>query len=1313
MNPDPSLHIENLKQLIEKLRETVSSFVERETALEREHNLQLHRERESWEQQVESRRAQLENALEKADEADTERRDGFSERMKRRREWIDRAHLSAKNHAARALAQREGHRVYQMQMSMIQKKRDLAGTRDRIHQEREVQLAELAQDRESIAKLRKAAGRAVRGYGSFRRTLATSSTTPPEESVTVSAYGLLNRAREERAAAGEILKQFRRLALPRMFASLPVSLAVILIALVAGGLAFGLPAAGFEKSVAYGIGGTVGIAGILLIIILYFGGKSQGTELVSQLAASLQSSREALERSEKQATADFEAKLAKLEGDAEETTSKFDEARKQSPEQIATARVEHEKKLEIQHARLKAKFDAVKISREATLEASSQSNSLRLKTDAEAGIAELNTAHEVAETKLKHAYEFRWEELETEWRAAIAPIYAQIDQVRETAASLFPDWDREFLDRWQAPKDFAHAAQFGHLEVEVAKLAGDLPKSDRLSLPGPANFALPVSLLMPERGSVLFESDGGGRETMIASLNQLILRLLSVAPAAKLSFTILDPVGLGEGFSGLMHLADYDESLINSRIWTQSQQIEARLGDLNDHIEKVIQMYLRNEFASITEYNRQAGKIAEKYHFVVIADFPANFSELAAKRLTSIAASGARCGVYLLMHWDRKKTAPQDFDPEQVRNHALRIVGKKGGKLLIDDEPIPGAEFSLDRLSTDEALINDFIHKFGAATRDADRVEVPFSDIAPTDDEMWSVETTKELRVPIGRTGATKRQYLAIGRDTKQHALIAGKTGSGKSTLFHVMITNLSLWCSPDEVEFYLVDFKKGVEFKSYANARLPHARVIAIESDREFGLSVLQRLDEELKRRGDLFRKLGVQDLPGYEKAGGTETIPRTLLLIDEFQEFFVEDDRIAQNANVLLDRIVRQGRAFGIHVILGSQTLGGAYTLARTTLGQMVIRIALQCNEADAYLIMDDTNPAPRLLTRPGEGIYNDQAGMVEGNNPFQVVWLSEEERDGYLRKVSEKAAASDREYAAPIVFEGNAPAEIRENVPLRKTLAAFPAEKLPTEAHLWLGAPNAIKGPTQAVFQRQSGNHLLIIGQRDEASLTMLTVGMTALSAQFPREGVRFVLLDSSAPETPEREHLEMVAECLPQSVSVVRGSDIDTAMNELGAELSARQGDESASAKAPSVFVLVNGLQRLKKLRYEEDFSFSLDDDAGGDNPGTVLNNLITEGPAVGMHVIATCDTYNNLNRALSRKALSEFEMRVLFQMSANDSASLIDTPKASGLGLHRALFYNEQEGYLETFRPYAQPDDAWFEGAFGPTKGKFLIAQEGE
>src|SRR5206468_5515318 len=106
------------------------------------------------------------------------------------------------------------------------------------------------------------------------------------------------------------------------------------------------------------------------------------------------------------------------------------------------------------------------------------------------------------------------------------------------------------------------------------------------------------------------------------------------------------------------------------------------------------------------------------------------------------------------------------------------------------------------------------------------------------------------------------------GKGTSQHALVAGKTGSGKSTLLHALITNLALHYGPDEVEVYLVDFKKGVEFKTYAVHELPHARVVAIESEREFGLSVLQRLDAELKYRGERFRQTGVTDLASYREA-------------------------------------------------------------------------------------------------------------------------------------------------------------------------------------------------------------------------------------------------------------------------------------------------------------------------------------------------------------------------------------------------------------------------------------------------------------
>src|SRR5207244_2262825 len=172
-------------------------------------------------------------------------------------------------------------------------------------------------------------------------------------------------------------------------------------------------------------------------------------------------------------------------------------------------------------------------------------------------------------------------------------------------------------------------------------------------------------------------------------------------------------------------------------------------------------------------------------------------------------------------------------------------------------------------------------------------------------------------------------------------------------------------------------------------------------------GLSVLQRLDAELKRRGDMFRTAGVQDIGGFrDKNQASPALPRILLIVDEFQEFFVEDDKLSQEAALLLDRLVRQGRAFGLHVLLGSQTLGGAYSLARSTIDQMAVRIALQCSEADANLILAKDNNAARLLSRPGEAIYNDANGLVEGNDIFQVVWLPEERREVYLGQLQGRA-------------------------------------------------------------------------------------------------------------------------------------------------------------------------------------------------------------------------------------------------------------------------------------------------------------------
>ncbi len=1139
----------------------------------------------------------------------------------------------------------------------------------------------------NLLSLEKRAKAAFRGYFGLRMMLGRKKPMAftADSSLTEIEKGVSSRLE---VAEGQLF-EFQNLAVPAFFSNAPLVVFFVLAAAVGGG-AFALMG---KSPTTLAVAGGAGVV-FVVVWIVHAAGLGKGKAMARAIARALVESRQMIqgalavgpamaakreevrkeiERAYERARAEIDAKW----GQAESVEQNFEQTQRQ--------------KIDAQLPRLNQKIDSVLQHKLGYFEAQRLGWHEKLTYDATTLEAQISEQQKSGLAGLTANEQTGWQEIVADWRREMTPIYEEIEAIRAAAAARFPAWDAALVEAWKPPVEFMPATEFGRLALDLVKSQTPLPRDARLALPGPVQVAVPLALTFPTEGSLLFETKDSGDASVIGTMNNVILRLLSTTPPGKVSFTFIDPVALGQNFAGLMHLTDYEESLVNRRIWTQRDQIEERLAELSEHIEKVIQMYLRNEYATITEYNAKAGSVAEKYYFLVVADFPANFSEAAVKRLQSIAQSGPRCGIFTLVHWDQRH-APEGGAPDELRKSSL-VLRRAGNEWVLKPASEMGVTVALDVPAPAELAV-ELVHKIGRASIDSNRVQVPFSQIAPAPGEEWTGDTTNELRIAIGRTGATKLQYLAIGKGTRQHALFAGKTGSGKSTLFHVIITNLALTCSPDQVQFYLIDFKKGVEFKCYATKHLPHAKVVAIESDREFALSVLQRVDEELRRRGDLFRKLGVQDVAGYKREGGAESMPRTLLLIDEFQEFFVEDDPIAQGASLLFDRIVRQGRAFGIHVLLGSQSLGGAYTLARTTLGQMAIRVALQCNEADAYLIMDESNAAPRLLSRPGEGIYNDSAGAIEGNSPFQVVWLPDDERDAWLDKVQmETAKHPEKNYGAPIVFEGNSPADIAENTLLCAALATTPA-KAPPVGRAWLGAPNSIKGPTEAAFPRQSGSNLLIVGQRDEAALTMMGVSLVALAAQYPADGAKFYFFHQAAPGSAEADFVDAVIQPVKQKLVLVRGADVGPAIAELAEELKARLAGENAGGDAPAIFIFIHGLQKFKKLRHEDDFSFSMGSDDGAPNTGKQFNEIITEGSGTGIHILTTVDTLSSVNRFMNRKALGEFAMRVIFQMSANDSASLIDSPKASTLGLHRALYYHEQEGSMETFRPYARPEGEW-------------------
>ncbi|WDE95855.1 FtsK/SpoIIIE domain-containing protein [Lentisphaera profundi] len=843
---------------------------------------------------------------------------------------------------------------------------------------------------------------------------------------------------------------------------------------------------------------------------------------------------------------------------------------------------------------------------------------------------------------------------------ACTDLKHSIEESQKFQNLLFPNF-QQAQDSWSPQIDFHNQIAFSSIDVPLYKQL-KYPDDSFVKEQLPESITVPTLLELPNNASLYIDADSSKRAPALRLLSNTLLRILLTIPPGKARFTFIDPLSLGENFAAFMHLNDYQESLTGGKISTKTSAIDQVLGDLNEHLETVIQKYLRNEYSNICKYNLAAGEIAEPFHFLAIADFPFNFSEEAIKRLIIIAQNGARCGVYLIIHHNPDHPIPGGLRVDEIKNHCIFLEPKEDSfewrkslfkQTQLNLSPAPAPE-----------LMNDLIKKVGSASSAASSVKIPFSKIQ--EKSLWKSSTKNSLSVTIGLTG-TRHQELSFGHGTAQHCLLAGKTGSGKSNLIHVIITNMAIKYSPDELQFFLIDFKKGVEFKSYANEALPHARAIAIESDREFGISVLRKIDEELKDRGDKFRSLNAQNISQF-RDNSQKTMPRILLVIDEFQEFFTEDDNLAKDAILLLDRIVRQGRAFGIHVLLGSQTLGGTQTLPRSTMGQMGIRIALQCNESDSYLIFNENNNAARLLSRPGEAILNSHSGLPEHNSPFQTAWISEDIHHKELSRLRNK------KHGHPFIFEGNVPAQL-------ETCKAY--LDAPDANTFYLGEPCAIEDSKQITFKSSPSQNALLITSSKE---TCLSIFMSSLSlAKKHHVESQFYFLNGMQDDEQYQAYFNLIG----SSINTAYPAKAEVLIDDLYKILQSRQDQNNPSP----IYVFSANLQRFRQLQKQDDFSW----DESEKTPADKFDELIQLGPENHIHFFLHCDSFSSYLRILSNKRLQDFDYRILTQMSQTDSLSCIDRSDAAKLELHTALLYQDHNGSIQKLRPFELPAITFFKG----------------
>lgn len=219
------------------------------------------------------------------------------------------------------------------------------------------------------------------------------------------------------------------------------------------------------------------------------------------------------------------------------------------------------------------------------------------------------------------------------------------------------------------------------------------------------------------------------------------------------------------------------------------------------------------------------------------------------------------------------------------------------------------------------------------------------------------------------------------------HLLIAGETGSGKSSQLRSILTTLALTKTEHELEMYLCDLKR-TEFFIFRNVR----NVKRVATDYDGLMDVLYSVEAELKRRGELLDHAECVDLSEFNDKHPDAREPYIIVAIDEAA--LIKKDRQAMQ---VLGNISAIGRALGVFLILSMQR-PDAEVIDGKLKNNLTVRMAFRCADGvNSRIIIDSDEAAKIKIDQKGRMVWKHE-GLV----PVQAPWLSPKQAKALLEPV-----------------------------------------------------------------------------------------------------------------------------------------------------------------------------------------------------------------------------------------------------------------------------------------------------------------------